>query len=125
LTVTRDEYVRRAKIVRLVDGDTVDVDIDLGMSVTTRQRLRLFGINTPEVRGPEKEDGHAATQHLADLLVEFRHPGEWDIVVQTYKDKKGKYGRYLAVLRGVDDGGDPVNINERMVSDGHAVIAMY
>ena len=120
-----DLYVRRAKIVRLVDGDTVDVDIDLGMAITTRQRLRLFGINTPEVRGPEKESGHAATQHLADLLVEFRHEGEWDLVVQTYKDKKGKYGRYLADLIGVEEDGNPVNLNERMVADGHAVVAMY
>jgi len=120
-----DLYVRRAKIVRLVDGDTVDVDIDLGMAITTRQRLRLFGINTPEVRGPEKASGHAATQHLADLLVEFRHEGEWDIVVQTYKDKKGKYGRYLADLIGVEEDGNPVNLNERMVTDGHAVVAMY
>jgi micrococcal nuclease len=123
--MTRDDYIRRAKIVRLVDGDTVDVDIDLGMAITTRQRLRLFGINTPEVRGPEKESGHAATQHLADLLVEFRHEGEWDIVVQTYKDKKGKYGRYLADLIGVEEDGNPVNLNERMVADGHAVVAMY
>ena len=120
-----DLYVRRAKIVRLVDGDTVDVDIDLGMAITTRQRLRLFGINTPEVRGPEKASGHAATQHLADLLVEFRHEGEWDLVVQTYKDKKGKYGRYLADLIGVEEDGNPVNLNERMVTDGHAVVAMY
>ena len=120
-----DLYVRRAKIVRLVDGDTVDVDIDLGMAITTRQRLRLFGINTPEVRGPEKASGHAATQHLADLLVEFRHEGEWDIVVQPYKDKKGKYGRYLADLIGVEEDGNPVNLNERMVADGHAVVAMY
>ena len=123
--MTRDDYIRRAKIVRLVDGDTVDVDIDLGMAITTRQRLRLFGINTPEVRGPEKESGHAATQHLAALLVEFRHEGEWDIVVQTYKDKKGKYGRYLADLIGVEEDGNPVNLNERMVTDGHAVVAMY
>ena len=120
-----DLYVRRAKIVRLVDGDTVDVDMDLGMSITTRQRLRLFGINTPEVRGPEKAAGHAATEHLAELLVTFAHKGEWDIVVQTYKDKKGKYGRYLAVLLGEDSDGNPVNLNERMVTDGHAVVAMY
>ena len=123
--MARDDYIRRAKIVRLVDGDTVDVDIDLGMAITTRQRLRLFGINTPEVRGPEKVAGHAATQHLADLLVQFRHEGEWDIVVRTHKDKKGKYGRYLADLIGEDGDGNPVNLNMKMVADGHAVVAMY
>jgi micrococcal nuclease len=120
-----DDYIRRAKIVRLVDGDTVDVDIDLGMAITTRQRLRLYGINTPEVRGPEKQAGFAATDHLAKLLVTFKIEGEWDIVVKTYKDKKGKYGRYLADLIGEDEGGDEINLNERMVSDGHAVVAMY
>ena len=125
--MTRDQYIRRAKIVRLVDGDTVDVDIDLGMAITTRQRLRLYGINTPEVRGPEKVAGHAATQHLADLLVQFRHEGdgEWDIIVKTYRDKKGKYGRYLADLIGEDGDGDPINLNMKMVADGHAVVAMY
>jgi len=124
--MTRDDYIRRAKIVRLVDGDTVDVDLDLGMAITTRQRLRLFGINTPEVRGPEKLAGHAATQHLADLLVEFACvDGEWDIIVKTYRDKKGKYGRYLADLIGEDGDGDPINLNERMVADGHAVVALY
>ena len=123
--MARDDYIRRAKIVRLVDGDTVDVDIDLGMAITTRQRLRLFGINTPEVRGPEKVAGHAATQHLADLLVRYRHKGEWDIVVRTHKDKKGKYGRYLADLIGEDGDGNPVNLNMKMVADGHAVVAMY
>ena len=121
----RDDYIRRAKIVRLVDGDTVDVDIDLGMAITTRQRLRLFGINTPEVRGPEKVAGHAATQHLADLLVRYRHEGESDIVVQTRKDKRGKFGRYLASLIGADQDGNPVDLNMKMVADGHAVVAMY
>jgi len=125
VTITHDEYVRRARIVRLVDGDTVILDVDMGISITVRVTVRLFGINTPEVRGPEKVAGHAATQHLADLLVQFRHEGDWDIVVQTYKDKKGKFGRLLAVLIGDDGDGNPVNLNERMVADGHAVVAMY
>ena len=124
--MTRADYIRRARIVRLVDGDTVDVDIDLGMAITTRQRLRLFGINTPEVRGPNKQAGYDATSHLAGLLVEFAcDDGEWDIVVKTHRDKKGKYGRYLADLIGEDQDGNPTNLNERMVTDGHAVVALY
>ena len=123
--MTRDQYIRRARIVRLVDGDTVILDVDMGMSITVRATVRLMGINTPEVRGPEKVAGHAATQHLAELLVEFKHEGEWDIVVQTYKDKKGKFGRLLAVLIGDDGDGNPINLNERMVADGHAVVALY
>ena len=123
--MTRDQYIRRARIVRLVDGDTVILDVDMGMSITVRATVRLYGINTPEVRGVEKVAGHAATQHLADLLAEFKHEGEWDIVVKTYRDKKGKYGRYLADLIGEDGDGDPINLNERMVTDGHAVVALY
>ena len=120
-----DQYIRRARIVRLVDGDTCVLDCDMGMSITVRATVRLMGINTPEVRGPEKVAGHAATQHLAELLVEFKHEGEWDIVVKTYRDKKGKYGRYLADLVVVDEHGGAVNLNLRMVADGHAVVARY
>jgi micrococcal nuclease len=124
--MTRDDYIRRARIVRLVDGDTVILDVDMGMSITVRATVRLFKINTPEVRGPEKVAGHAATQHLADLLVKFACvDGEWDIIVKTYRDKKGKYGRYLADLIGEDQDGWPINLNERMVEDGHAVVALY
>ena len=123
--MTRDTYVRRGRIVRLIDGDTCVLDFDMGMSITVRATVRLFGINTPEVRGPEKEAGHAATQHLADLLVKYRHAGEWDIVVQTFKDKRGKFGRYLATLIGIDAAGEAVDLNQRMVADGHAVVASY
>ena len=124
--MTQARYIRRARIVRLVDGDTVDVDIDLGMGITTRQRLRLFGINTPEVRGPNKQAGYDATSHLAGLLVTYScDDGDgWDIIVQTHKDKRGKFGRYLADLIGNDDG-TPVNLNEKMVTDGHAMVVVY
>jgi len=123
--MTRDQYIRRARIVRLIDGDTCVIDVDMGMAITVRATVRLYGINTPEVRGPEKVAGHAATQHLADLLVQFRHEGEWDIVVKTYKDRRGKFGRYLASLIGADQDGNPVDLNMKMVADGHAVVAMY
>jgi micrococcal nuclease len=123
--MTRDQYIRRARIVRLVDGDTCVIDVDMGMAITVRATVRLYGINTPEVRGPEKVAGHAATQHLADLLVQFKHEGEWDIVVKTYKDRRGKFGRYLASLIGADQDGNPVDLNMKMVADGHAVVAMY
>jgi micrococcal nuclease len=123
--MTADQYIRRARIVRLIDGDTVILDVDMGMAITVRATFRLMGINTPEVRGPEKQAGFAATDHLAKLLVTFKIEGEWGIVVKTYKDKRGKFGRYLADLIGVDDQGGAVNLNLRMVADGHAVVALY
>lgn len=80
-----------AKVVRVVDGDTVDFDMDLGLYLTKRERLRLAGLNAPEVRGPERKDGLESQAWL-----EARLPVGKTVLVHTYKDKKGKYGRYMA-----------------------------
>ena len=81
------------RIVRVVDGDTVDIDIDLGFDVWLRkQRIRMMGIDTPESRTrdlEEKKFGLLAKDKLNTLLANSR-------VIQTYKDTKGKYGRILA-----------------------------
>ena len=79
------------KMVRVVDGDTVDVDIDLGFGVWLRkQRIRLYGIDTPESRTSddvEKVYGLAAK----DFLIKWTNAG--DLTLKTFKDGKGKYGR--------------------------------
>ena len=83
-------YEYNCKMVRVVDGDTVDVDIDLGFGVWMRnQRIRMYGIDTPESRTSdpiEKIYGKAATA----FLVKWTNGG--GIVLKTYKDGKGKYG---------------------------------
>lgn len=84
-----DLYKRNAKVRRVVDGDTIDVDVDLGFHVYTRQRLRLLRVDTPEVRGKEREEG---LKYKA--FVEYRLPVGSNVIVQSYKT--GKYGRYLA-----------------------------
>ena len=109
-------YSYRADIVRLIDGDTVEADIDLGFSVSIRLKLRLYGIDTPEVRGEERERGLEAKLALAELIDQCS-----PITVQTYKDITGKYGRYLAIL--YDKNG--CNLNLQMVNDGHAVSVDY
>tara|TARA_R100001244_G_scaffold39749_1_gene35619 strand:+ start:362 stop:811 length:450 start_codon:yes stop_codon:yes gene_type:complete len=84
-----------AKIVKIVDGDTVDVDIDLGFSVIlANQRLRLYGIDTPEVRTRdllEKEAGNLAKARVEELLVIGESYPIWTV-------EKGKFGRYLAKI---------------------------
>ena len=84
-----------AKIVRVVDGDTVDVDIDLGFSVIlAKQRLRLYGIDTPETRTRdlvEKEAGNLAKARVKELLVVGESYPIWTV-------EKGKFGRYLAEI---------------------------
>ena len=86
-------YEYRCKVVHIVDGDTVDVDIDLGFGVWLRnQRIRMMGIDTPESRTrdlEEKKFGLLAKDKLQTLLANGK-------VIKTFKDAKGKFGRILA-----------------------------
>jgi len=108
-------YEYKAKIRRFVDGDTIDVDIDLGFGmILSKQRIRLYGIDTPESRTRDKEEkfyGKLAAQFLKDQCKKGSC-----ITLRTYLDKKGKYGRILGEII-VDD----VNINQLMVEQHMAV----
>ena len=111
-------YEYAARVVRVVDGDTVDVDIDLGFSINMKkQRIRMYGINAPESRTKdleEKERGLKAKEYLKTLLeVE-------SVVLQTHLDDRGKFGRILGTFI-VELDGESVNVNETMVATGHAV----
>lgn len=82
-------YEYNAKVVYVVDGDTVDVEIDLGFDNTTKKRLRLYGIDTPE-RG--QAGYNEAKQYVTDQVL-----GK-EFMISTFKDKQEKYGRYLATI---------------------------
>jgi micrococcal nuclease len=110
----------RIAISRVIDGDTVVAEIDLGFHVHIKEALRLFGINAPEMRGEERERGKAATAHFKELAAKFKSHR-----IRTIKDKTGKYGRYLAVIYGEGEDGELVNLNMQMVKDGHAVEKNY
>lgn len=88
-------YTYEAKCVRVVDGDTVDLDLDLGFGVHKIDRFRIAGINTPETYGVKKESAEYAAGMKAKNRLEQLIMGK-DLVVVTNKDKKGKYGRYIA-----------------------------
>ena len=102
-------------MVRVVDGDTVDVDIDLGFGVWMRkQRIRMYGIDTPESRTSdevEKLYGKAATA----FLVKWTNAG--DLTLRTFKDDRGKFGRILGDFRLQD--GD--TLTSKLMGEGHAV----
>ena len=87
----------KINVLRVVDGDTVDVDIDLGFSTwLKKQRIRLYGIDTPETRTrdlDEKKYGKMATNFLSDTIKDAEV-----VALRTYKDKKGKYGRILGEI---------------------------
>ena len=112
-------YSYRATLVRVVDGDTVDLDVDLGFRVTQRMRVRLAKIDAPEVRGKERKAGLEATRQLRELLIDAE-----ELFIQTDKDKTGKYGRYLAQLWVVKDG-DSIVVNDWMVKKGFAQYREY
>ena len=109
-------YEYKCKILRVVDGDTTDVDIDLGFGVWLRkQRIRFHGIDTPESRTSdkvEKKYGLVAKQFVKDHIPE----GSTQILV-TEKDAMGKYGRILGKFK-LEDGRI---LNEMMIEQHHAV----
>ena len=110
------------KVIKVVDGDTVDVDIDLGFGVTlTDERVRIMGIDTPESRTRDKvEDlfGEAAKARLKELMKD----GGKLITTEDRKgeDMKGKFGRILGDFK-VDYNGEMKKVTEIMTEEGHCV----
>ena len=109
-----DFSYRVKKVTKVVDGDTIDVIIDLGFDIMYKSRVRLFGIDTPESRTRdkiEKKYGLLSKKFLQDHLKEGK------IVIKTHKDSEtGKFGRILGEIFV-----DGININEKMCKVGHAV----
>lgn len=110
-----------AAVVRIVDGDTLYLDIDLGFFIRMTIDVRLKGINTPELRGASREAGLAAKAFVANAL-----PVGSLVVVKTYKQEK--YGRYLADVfyrPGATSRSEileqPRHINRELLDQGHAV----
>mgnify|MGYP001192381305 FL=1 len=107
-------YTYRAKIISVYDGDTVTALVDLGFGITNKIKIRLKGINTPEVRGAERPEGIVSRDYLRNLILDK------NIILQTFRDKTGKYGRYIGVLW-IDD----TNVNELLVEQGYAETREY
>ena len=84
----------KCKLVKVIDGDTIDVDIDLGFGVwLKKQRIRLYGIDTPESRTRDLEEKKAGL-FAKDVVLHYLPEGSKQ-VLRTHKDKVGKYGRVL------------------------------
>ena len=107
-------YEYRATIRRVVDGDTVDITLDLGFDILYNNRIRLVGIDTPESRTrdlEEKKLGLAAKERVRELC-----PVGSTVTVKTTKDGRGKFGRILGEIYVGD-----VNVNKLLIEEGHAV----
>jgi len=111
------------KLLKVVDGDTVDVDIDLGFGVWLHdERVRIMGIDTPESRTSDKVEkvfGLAAKNRLKELLEE----GALLVTTEDKKgeDMKGKFGRILGDFIVEEYEGQPRRVTEVMIEEGHCV----
>lgn len=106
----KDNYTRRAKLIRVIDGDTVDLLIDLGWSTSIKERVRLLGLDTPEIRGPERESGLEFKEFVEDW---FNYHGAYDsgeVILESVEYERDKYGRTLGEIYSL--GGE--SLNERL-----------
>lgn len=104
-------YEYRAKIVGVYDGDSVTALVDLGFKINFTIKIRLRGINTPEIRGVERPEGLIAKARVVDLILNK------DVILKTHKDRTGKYGRYLGEVFLKE--GD-ISINQILLNEGLA-----
>lgn len=110
-------YTYKAKLIRVINGDTVVAEVDLGFNVFVRQRIKLFGIDTPDSKSNDpaiKELGLESKAKLLELLTR-------EFVVETILNKRGKVGRVLGIVFAIASDGSLLNINDTLVNQGHAV----
>lgn len=116
-------YSYRAIITSVYDGDTCTATIDLGFGLSkVKVKLRLAGINAPEIRGGTKKSkiiARASRDYLKELILNK------EVILRTEKDKKGKYGRYIATIWVKLNDGSYQCANDLLLIKGHAVKRNY
>ncbi|MBM4165500.1 MAG: thermonuclease family protein [Ignavibacteria bacterium] len=112
-------YYYKANVVSVYDGDTITVDIDVGFNTTLRkEKIRLHRINAPEIRGRSRKKSIASRDYLRSLL-----DGK-EILLQTIKDRKEKFGRYLGEVW-LKQNEKLINVNDELVKQGFAEYKKY
>jgi len=126
-TQEKCEYIYRvSSLEKVVDGDTIDVTLDLGFDVCTRQRVRLLGIDTPESRTSDKEEkkfGLLSKKKLKEWCLKAVASEKDDIEIELRcpeRDSRGKFGRILAEVWIFEDG-VWTNVNKWLCDEGYAV----
>ena len=117
-----EKYIYRAKLERVVDGDTIDALIDVGFDIWIKKRIRYKGIDTWESRTrdlDEKKKGLAAKARNKELLESVSNKSGY-FRIKSYGT--GKYGRILADIFVQDKEGNSINVNQQLIKEGHAYI---
>jgi micrococcal nuclease len=104
-------YTYKATIVDVYDGDTVTAVVDLGFRINFTIKIRLAGIDTPEIRGTERHQGLISKQRLEELILNK------EVILHTQKDRQEKFGRWLGVIYLPNSN---VSINEQLLKEGLA-----
>lgn len=110
--MNQDNYIRKATVVHVVDGDTLDAEIDLGYHVKVKERFRFTGINAPE-RGDEPGYENAKN------FVKEKALGK-EIFILSEKFERGSFHRYLGTIFYLDENGVQVNLNQQLLDEGLA-----
>ena len=117
-----EKYIYRARLDRVVDGDTIDAFIDLGFDTHIKRRIRFQGLDTWESRTKNKEEkkrGLAAKARVLELLTEVTNKPEY---FRVKSHGVGKYGRVLGEIFIKDTEGNEININKTLIDEGHAYV---
>ena len=117
-----EKYIYRAKLDRVVDGDTVDALIDVGFDIWFKKRIRFMGLDTWESRTrdlEEKKKGLAAKARTKELLEKVSSKSGY---FRLKSHGLGKYGRVLGEIFIMDKDGKQWNVNETLIAEGHAYV---
>lgn len=105
-------YQYKATITDVYDGDSVTAIVDLGFKIFTKLKIRLAGINTPEIKGEDREAGLVSKDRLTELILNK------EVIIKTSKDKQEKYGRWLAEIYLPEQA---QSVNQLLITEGLAV----
>ena len=120
-----NRYWYTAELVRWVDADTVELFVDVGFETWVKVTARVHGIDAPEMHKVKHDSEEYAKGIAAKEFAEQTIPPGVMVVVNTFQDKKGKYGRWLADIYFEDSVGKPINLSEHLIENGHAVRKEY
>jgi len=109
-------YTYQCTTIRVIDGNTVDAEIDLGFNVTIRQRIKLYGVNVADIRSNDetaRNNAIASKNKLAELLGQ-------EFICETIMNKRGKAGRTMGKVFTLNSTGSKVDINQQLIDEGYA-----
>jgi micrococcal nuclease len=113
LSLSRIQNFYIARIVRVIDGDTFDFDIDHGMRIRSRQRIRLHGVDCPEMRGPTKHYGFVCKKFVENYFDKNK-------IVTIFTTKEDGFGRWVAKVWPPDGLEEDNSLSQKLIDEGWA-----